>query len=303
MQKFSCAWILLPVVCLLVIPDRAKGQSSAAKSSGESGWKIDKIAFEIDPHRSGDQKRQIHIFLLDISKHKLQDLGAGVSPAWSPDGTQIAYCGKDLPGYLQIHVIRADGSEHKQLTQMPFFNACSPDWSPDGTKIVFTALVNKGGAVFVMDKDGGNVRKIADGVGARWSQDGRRLAYVRNSSTGAGSGTLCTMNADGSNSKVVFENKTPILQHAWSPDQNGIFFTSAASKEEKVAIYRVNLDGTRMVKVAGSDQGDMDWPVPSPDGLQLVVDQGGSIVLFELAKQQRTELIQMGSFPSVIWSK
>jgi hypothetical protein len=57
------------------------------------------------------------------------------------------------------------------------------------------------------------------------------------------------------------------------------------------------------VKVAGSDQNDMDWPVPSPDGQQLVADQAGSIVLFELANQRLTELIQMGSFPSVIWGK
>ena len=55
-------------------------------------------------------------------------------PAWSPDGTKIAYVSTGRTGY-EIFVMNADGSNPVQLTNNG--DDEQPAWSPDGTKIAF----------------------------------------------------------------------------------------------------------------------------------------------------------------------
>lgn len=71
------------------------------------------------------------IFVFDRTTHRLQALGEGTSPAWSPDDAWIVY---EKPawganGFISdwdIAVVRPDGSEGKNLTQTPDV----PEYSP-----------------------------------------------------------------------------------------------------------------------------------------------------------------------------
>lgn len=62
-------------------------------------------------------------------------------PAWSPDGTKIAFASLHLTGnggYSEIFVMNPDGSDQRRLTESKYDR--SPTWSPDGTKIAFWSL-------------------------------------------------------------------------------------------------------------------------------------------------------------------
>jgi TolB protein len=97
------------------------------------------------------------------------------NPAWSPDGRQIAFASA-RSGNLEIHVMNADGSEPRQLTQSDGSKDL-PNWSPDGTQIAFM----EGGGISVMDSTGNNLRKLTThgflDFYPSWSPDGKYLAY------------------------------------------------------------------------------------------------------------------------------
>lgn len=50
-------------------------------------------------------------------------------PAWSPDGTKIAFVFLPSKGPPQIHVMNADGTGVKPLTEIPG-GTDTPAWSP-----------------------------------------------------------------------------------------------------------------------------------------------------------------------------
>jgi Tol biopolymer transport system component len=58
------------------------------------------------------------------------------APAWSPDGTRIAYMCHNRGRGFEICVMNADGTNQIALTANTF-NDGTPSWSPNGTQIVF----------------------------------------------------------------------------------------------------------------------------------------------------------------------
>ncbi len=86
-------------------------------------------------------------------------------PAWSPDGSQIAFAAQLDDVGTQIWVINADGTGLHEVTRMvPFDSSGHPDagsaindspaWSPDGTKIAFNCYNGQGHQVCVVNADG-----------------------------------------------------------------------------------------------------------------------------------------------------
>jgi dipeptidyl aminopeptidase/acylaminoacyl peptidase len=108
-----------------------------------------------------------------------------------------------------------------------------PQVSPDGSRVLYTVAVPDVPAnrvarnVWVVPlNDSGAARALTttghDG-GARWSPDGRRIAYV---STNNGGTELWTMNADGSDQKPLTRLSGGVDNLLWAPDGRAIAFVS-----------------------------------------------------------------------------
>ncbi|MFC3577941.1 cell wall-binding repeat-containing protein [Streptomyces yaanensis] len=59
-------------------------------------------------------------------------------PAYSPDGTKLAFVRKDADGKQQVFTANADGTAVQQRTSGPDYHV-NPSWSPTGKRIVFDA--------------------------------------------------------------------------------------------------------------------------------------------------------------------
>jgi TolB protein len=106
-----------------------------------------------------------------------------VLPAFSPDGSQVVFA-SERDGNLEIYVMNADGSDPRNLSNLPDRFDWEPVWSPDGTQIAFVSisLADQSDAeIYVMNADGSDVHAVTSGGGAEgfpvWSPDGGQLAY------------------------------------------------------------------------------------------------------------------------------
>src|SRR6266404_4466029 len=123
----------------------------------------------------------------------IKDTTSNFHPAWSPDGTKIAFA-STRDTNPQIYVMDPNGFNVVRLTHDAAADL-PPAWSPDGTKIAFQSDRQTDYAVWVMNADGSNPVRLTDpstSAGApSWSPDGTRIAYEQD-------GDIWVMNADGS---------------------------------------------------------------------------------------------------------
>lgn len=146
------------------------------------------------------------------------DAFGSVAPAWSPDGSRVAYLGN------RIAVVAADGTGGHPVTAA----CCGSEyvlsplaWSPDGRRLAFIDQ----GDVRAVGVDGGAVTTLVpEAVGPAWSPDGLELAFIDQSITRAD--TLLNMEvgvagAGGADRRVVLSLPASLAANSVSWNRAG----------------------------------------------------------------------------------
>jgi Tol biopolymer transport system component len=135
-----------------------------ARSSGalDPAWSPDgRIAYVKFTPSAPAFERDIYVTNDDGSVTNLtKTLGENRGPAWSPDGTKIAFL-SNRTGVFDLYVMNADGSGVTALTADSASEG-RPAWSPDGTKIAFASTRDGNWEIYVMNADGSGVVRLTN---------------------------------------------------------------------------------------------------------------------------------------------
>ncbi len=178
--------------------------ADVARLAGDYGtqpWSPDGAELAVTSWTSSST--EVFVFPLDGSAPtKLTDTPGRYehAPAWSPDGTRIAY--HAYGDQKDIWVMDADGGNPMNLTD-DVAEDFYPLWSPDGSRLLFTSNRDSGTwrhDLFVMQADGTGIVNLTNGpieLGPRaWSPDGTMVAFSADLMDGEGWG-LFVVGADG----------------------------------------------------------------------------------------------------------
>ena len=198
------------------------------------------------------------IWLADTKTGKSWRLTGGrkssTGPAWSPDGTRIAFA-SDRTDKRQLYLIRPSGGEAEQLTTLEE----SPGgfaWSPDGQSIAFTATDPRSDAakerekaygefdviesdyrmshLYLLDVATKKIRRLTSGpftVGRfSWSPDGKQIAFdhrINGANANGGSADISVLTVADGKVRPLVTQAAPDNNPVWSPDGTQIAFESA----------------------------------------------------------------------------
>lgn len=207
-------------------------------------------------------------------------------PAWSPDGSRIAFtlAGRPGTGSEDIFVVHSWGGVPTQVTSDPLPEE-APAWSPDGSRIAFsryTPPVWGPEDIYVVNADGTGAEVRLTNHPSRdflpaWSPDGTRIAFTTDRD---GNEEVYVMNADGSNPVNLTNHpgSDVVWAGAWSPDGTRIVFQT--NREGDSDVFVMNADGTDPVNLTNSPMQEKggSW---SPDGTKVVFwqDPAGDVCI------------------------
>ena len=152
--------------------------------------------------------------------------------------------------------------------QKKLADGSAPKLSPDGKKIAFISDA----AIWVMDSDGGYPEQLGGKRlrgGVSWSPDGEKMVFVSGDQVNY---YIWVMDSDGSNQKKLTKGGTP----SWSPDGRKIAFVSAEVFRSN--IWVMDSDGSNKTRL--TDTGTYKYannPSWSPDGRKIAFTQGDSV--------------------------
>ena len=194
-----------------------------------------------------------------------RDLAFDALPAFSPDGSRVAFARGDPPS-SDLYLVDADGTGLVPLTAFEGYEH-SPSWSADGTRIAFVWGHGEprgyadSGALWTIDADGSNRTLLLDRpVGyPAWSPDGTRIALeLRDEETHIGVLDVATEAVTD-----LGEGYVP----KWSPDGTRLAFVRGP--DDRLDVYVMDADGTDVVQLTDDAAFDT-FPIWSPDGATIL---------------------------------
>ncbi len=152
------------------------------KVTGEKGAFATRVAY-VTVLRNGDKKTHA-LQIADTDGYNARTLLESpqplLSPAWSPDGEQLAYVSfEERNSAIYIQDIRS--GQREKISSGPGINS-APAWSPNGKYLAMTLSKDGNTEIYVLHMNGRRLQRMTTNVAidteASWAPDGNSLIFT-----------------------------------------------------------------------------------------------------------------------------
>jgi TolB protein len=262
------------------------------KLTGERGVNATRIAYVV---RAG---RRFSLVVTDADGEGGQVALASpepiISPAWAPDGRELAYVSFEQQKAV-VYVQDLQTGQRRPLAAFRGSNS-APAWSPDGREIALTLSRGGPAQLHVVPRGGGEARRLvasnAIDTEAAWAPDGRSLYFV---SDRGGSPQIYRVAASGGSAERVTFSGAYNISPAVSPDGKLLAYVARqANGAFKLATLELDGGGVTLLTETQDDES----PSFAPNGRLIVYatrQQGRDVLMTTtLDGKIKTRLLSSG---------
>lgn len=233
------------------------------KLTGVRGVFSTRIAYVLVQRGGGRVRYSLEVADMDSSNPRslLVSTDPIMSPAWSPDGRQIAYVSFEKKR-AQIFTVAVETGQRRLLTDFPGING-APAWSPDGQQLA--VVLSKGGnpKIYTVSLSTGAMKQVTFGdaidTEPRFAPDGRSLLFT---SGRGGSPQVYKMDlANGAVSRMTFEGNYN-AKASYTPNQQQIVMLHREERAFNIGVLQVGRGGITQLTDSPADES----PTIAPNG-------------------------------------
>jgi len=161
-----------------------------------------------------------------------------ISPAWSPNGSQLAYVSfESRKPVVYAHDVAS--GKRRLIANFRGSNS-APAWAPDGRTLAVTLSRDGGSQLYAIDASGGEPRRLAQSASIdtepAYSPDGKNIYFV---SDRGGAPQIYRMSATGSNPERVTFTGSYNISPALSPDGRWLAYISRVGGAFKLHVMEL----------------------------------------------------------------
>ena len=176
-----------------------------------------------------------------------------ISPAWSPNGAQLAYVSfESRKPVIYAHDVAS--GKRRLLANFRGSNS-APAWSPDGRQIVATLSRDGGSQLYAIDSNGGEPRRLTQSTSIdtepAFSPDGKYIYFV---SDRGGAPQIYRMGATGSNVERVTFTGAYNISPAISPDGRWLAYVSRVGGAFKLQVMELATSTVAQITDTSADE-------------------------------------------------
>jgi TolB protein len=227
-----------------------------------------------------------------------------ISPAWSPDGNQLAYVSFENKKPI-VYVQTLSTRERRAVASFKGSNS-APAWSPDGKKLAVVLTGQGGSQIFLINADGSGLQRLSKSSGIdtepNFSPDGRFIIFT---SDRGGSPQIYRMpitSTESSNAeRLTFEGSYNVSPD-FSQDGKSFTFIHRNNSQFNVAVQEI---GSRQMQILTNSKFD-ESPSFAPNGKMILyaTEVNGHGILSAVSRDGQTRQhlsVQTGDIREPAW--